>query len=263
MNLTRKVIPILLAVAMATVMTLAGVTPASAQPPEVWVDDNYCPACPNDGHTWGYDAFAGIQDGIDAVASPGTVHVAAGTYYENIILKDGVRVLGAGRDVTTIDGGGAGSVVTASGVGPDTVVDGFTITGGNAGSGGGMRNWHSLPTVTDCTFSSNSASNGGGICNDYYCLPTVTNCTFSGNSGDRGGGMYNQGWSSPTVTNCTFSNNSADYGGAIHMGGSSSPSIRDNTFHSNRGGERVHFLWWCYFHRRLRTGYRRQHFHRQ
>jgi hypothetical protein len=32
--------------------------------------------------------------------------------------------------------------------------------------------------------------------------PTVTNCTFSGNSADYGGGMFNTNNSSPTVTNC-------------------------------------------------------------
>jgi len=27
---------------------------------EVWVDDDYCDGCINDGHTWGTDAFATI-----------------------------------------------------------------------------------------------------------------------------------------------------------------------------------------------------------
>ena len=47
------------------------------------------------------------------------------------------------------------------------------------------------------------------MCNDSSS-PTVTNCTFSGNSASRGGGMYN-GSSSPRLTNCTFSGNSAAY----------------------------------------------------
>ena len=53
---------------------------------EVWVDDDWAslnPGDPADGHTFGYDAFATIQDGIDAVASS-TMHVADGTYNENV-----------------------------------------------------------------------------------------------------------------------------------------------------------------------------------
>ena len=30
---------------------------AEPKPDSVWVDDDYCDSCPNDGHTWGYDAF--------------------------------------------------------------------------------------------------------------------------------------------------------------------------------------------------------------
>src|SRR4030042_351948 len=47
---------------------------------EVWVDDDWVSANPGDdvdGHIFGYDAFASIQDGIDAVTGS-TVHVAAG-----------------------------------------------------------------------------------------------------------------------------------------------------------------------------------------
>jgi parallel beta-helix repeat protein/predicted outer membrane repeat protein len=71
----------------------------------------------------------------------------------------------------------------------------------------------SSPTVTNCTFSSNTATWGGGMYNEDASNPTVNNCTFSGNTADQyGGGMYNYN-SSTTVTNCTFSGNSASEGG--------------------------------------------------
>ncbi|MFC1861256.1 S8 family serine peptidase [Chloroflexota bacterium] len=210
---------------------------ASVIPPsEVWVDDDWAGLSrgdPADGHTFDTDAFATIQEGIDAVAGS-TVHVAAGAYYENITLKDGVEVLGAGADVTTIDGGGSGSVVTPNNVGSGTILDGFTITNGSAEYGAGMYNNNSSPTVTNCTFSGNSATyHGGGIYN-WNSSPAVTNCTFSGNSATyNGGGMYNYN-SSPTVTNCTFSGNSATYyGGGMYNHSSSSPTVTNCTFSGN------------------------------
>lgn len=75
-------------------------------PDEVWVNDDWDGlgfGDPADGHTFGYDAFATIQDGIDNVGSS-TVHVLPGTYdgFEveetedlNIIGEEGAEVTGA------------------------------------------------------------------------------------------------------------------------------------------------------------------------
>jgi parallel beta-helix repeat protein len=208
-------------------------TPPPTPPTEVWVDDNFSFSTPG----WGYDRFAAIQDGIDAVEGS-TVHVAAGTYYERITLKDGVEVLGAGADVTTINGSGSGSVVTADGVGSGTRLDGFTITNGSAKRGGGMYNYDSSPRVNHCTFSKNTAYLGSGMCN-YHSSPTVTSCTFSGNTApddsagtDGGGGMYNYD-SSPTVTICEFSGNSATRGGGMYNRNNSSPTVNHCKFSGN------------------------------
>jgi parallel beta-helix repeat protein len=123
----------------------------------------------------------------------------------------------------------------------DAVIDGFTITAGNSdGSsphnrGGGMYNRYFSPTVTNCTFSNNSASGGGGMYNDNS-LPTVTDCTFSNNSAELGGGgMVNYNSSSPTVTNCTFFNNSSESfgGGGMYNYDNSSPTVTNCTFSGN------------------------------
>ena len=222
--------PIYLLLILALVLSLAVVAvPAgsrvSAAPSEVWV----CPTgdCGHPGAQ--YDS---IQDGIDAVSAPGTVHVAAGTYYTyNIILKNNVQVLGAGAAVTIIDGGGSGPVVLADGVGPDTKLDGFTITNGKAG----IELSDCSPVISNCIFSGNSAAAGGGMCNESSS-PNVTNCIFSGNSAYSWGGMHN--WaSSPTVTNCIFSGNWAQVGGGMHNDDYSSPSVTNCIFRDNVGGE--------------------------
>lgn len=63
--------------------------------------------------------------------------MAAGYCVQNITLADGVQLLGAGAEVTTIDGGGVGSVVIAIGVGPGTSIEGFTLTNGSGWPEGG------------------------------------------------------------------------------------------------------------------------------
>lgn len=184
--------------------------------------------------------FDRIQEGINAAASGGTVQVAAGIYYERITLRDGVDVLGAGCDITTIDGGGSGIVVYASNIGPNSRLDGFTIINGNTLNGGGMHNDHSSPTVANCTFSGNTADSrspttgyGGGMYNNYSS-PMVTNCTFSDNSAESGGGGMHNDNSSPMVSNCTFSGNSVVWGGGGGMeNDDSSPTVTNCTFSGN------------------------------
>jgi parallel beta-helix repeat protein len=131
-------------------------------------------------------------------------------------------------------------VVTGSSTEPNAVLDGFTITAGNANGpepndrGGGMYNSNGSPTVTNCTFSGNTSSNVGGGIFDYNSSPTLTNCIFAGNSTlGWGGGMRNNS-SSPTLINCTFIGNSASSnGGGMHNLNSDSPMITNCTFTGN------------------------------
>jgi hypothetical protein len=115
-------------------------------------------------------------------------------------------------------------VVTGSGTDANAVLDGFTLTAGNANGsgtdryGGGMYNDSGSPTLTNCTFTGNSANYyGGGMYNCGGSNPAVTNCTFSGNSANYGGGMYNCGDSSPTLSNCILWGDTPQevYGGAV------------------------------------------------
>ena len=115
-------------------------------------------------------------------------------------------------------------VVTAGGTQWTTVLDGFTITGGNADGpfpydhGGGIYNIEGSPTLIDCTITGNSTiENGGGMYNSFYSDPVLINCTFSGNLADlAGGGMFNDK-SDPMLTNCTFSENMGGGGGGGGM----------------------------------------------
>jgi len=136
-------------------------------------------------------------------------------------------------------------VVTGSGTDGTAVLDGFTITAGNANAGsypnncgGGMLNHNGgSPTVVNCTFSRNSAVDvGGGMSNYNNSGPTVMNCTFSGNSAAcDGGGMDNEN-SSPMVSNCAFIGNSAtgdSWGGGMCNANESDPTVTNCTFSGN------------------------------
>jgi parallel beta-helix repeat protein len=131
-------------------------------------------------------------------------------------------------------------VLTGSSTARTSVLDGFTITRGNANGkfpknncGGGMYNISGYPTLTNCTFSGSSALTGGGIYNSYSD-PNLTNCTFIDNSAEYdGGGMCNDDFSNPTLTNCTFSNNSAGYSGGGMYNFASKSKLANCIFNDN------------------------------
>ncbi len=230
---------------LAAVIVLAVST---AQAATIHVDAANCPG-PGDGSVG--DPYCSIQTAIDNAVDTDEVIVAPGTYFETIdFLGKAVWLHSSdGAAVTTISANGpleANTVVTCeSGEGPDTVLEGFTITGGTGTFfeaepdifrfvGGGMLNTgSSSPTVTNCTFSGNTAEIAGGMGNDTNSNPTVTNCTFIGNSvTDTGGGMASRN-NNPVVTNCTFSGNFADNSGGGMDYENSSPTITNCTFSGN------------------------------
>jgi predicted outer membrane repeat protein len=235
-----------------------------------------------DGSSWA-TAYKYLQDGlVDANVSGYDIWVAAGTYKPDqgggqepndreaaFGLINGVAIYGAfpsgggdwnSRDPNTYEtilSGDIGTpednsdnsyhVVTGSGTDATAMLDGFTITVGNADgsypdycSGGGMYLYNSSPTVKNCVFSGNSSYVvGGGV----YCdqsSPTVKNCVFSGNMTTLldGGGMANFFAASPNVSNCTFINNSAarDGGGMCNRKSSTDPNITNCNFINNSAG---------------------------
>ncbi len=72
-------------------------------------------------------------------------------------------------------------------------------------------------TIENCTISENLADDRGGGIYAYTCGPTITNCTFSGNTADRGGGIYCN-TASPRVTNCILWEDSASSAPEIEEG---------------------------------------------
>ncbi|MEZ4954412.1 MAG: choice-of-anchor Q domain-containing protein [Saprospiraceae bacterium] len=212
-----------------------------------------------DGSSW-TNASDDLQAMIDAAASGDEVWVAAGIYKPTsgadrsifFVMKEGVAILGGfpasgtpgifnrnwTANVTTLSGDigilgdnsdNSYNVIrnTNNGLTTSAILDGFTVSGGNADSpsynnGGGMFNFSASPKVVNCLFENNASASFGGGMHNIISSPDVINCTFNGNSaGSSGGGMNNIS-SSPTLTNCLFINNSAEIsGGGMNQSGSS------------------------------------------
>ncbi|MEM6700380.1 MAG: right-handed parallel beta-helix repeat-containing protein, partial [Bacteroidota bacterium] len=122
------------------------------------------------------------------------------------------------------------------------VLDGFTISQGNANggifplnSGAAMLNRFASPTVSNCTFKNNIASLRGGAMYNYSCYSTFTNCTFEANSsGDDGGAIYNS-LSAPNINNSIFRHNTAlNYGGGLFSTSFSAPIVNNCVFQFNK-----------------------------
>ncbi|MEO1431599.1 MAG: Calx-beta domain-containing protein [Cyanobacteria bacterium J06633_8] len=225
----------------------------------------------NDGSSWG-NAYTDLQAAIAAASAGDEIWVAKGTYKPGIsredsfILKNRVEIYGgfAGIETSreqrdfenneTILSGDIGTpddnrdnsyhVVLASNTSPNTVLDGFTITGGNANQnsiddGGGISNISSNATFTNLVIRDNIArDNGGGIYNSSS-NSKFTNITFSNNSAREGGGIYNDS-SSSILNNVNFSENSASDGAGIYNE-NSNPNLtnvdfKNNTASSQGGG---------------------------
>ncbi len=165
-----------------------------------------------------------IQAAIDASHNGDTIVVRAGTYTEAIDFLGRAIVVKSesGPDVTVIDAGSSHSPTVAfeKGEGPDSVLDGFTVTHTSTFEAGrGIYCYGASPTITNNIITGNSNyGDGAGI----YCRdsnPVISSNVIAGNeSTDRNGGGIGGLHSSPLISNCTIVENRADDdGGGIHL----------------------------------------------
>jgi len=162
-----------------------------------------------------------IQECLDKARPGDRVLVAAGTYEENITLKSGVELLGAGEDFTYIVAS-TGTVVTASEDVSPPKIDGFTIDGVDKSGSYGIYCYSSSPTISNVTIT--NAEDDGIWCDSSS--PTISDVTIT-NTGDDG--IYCDS-SSPTVSNVTITYAEGD---GIYCSGSSNPKIRGSLISQN------------------------------
>jgi len=229
------------------------------------------------GRNGGYD-FIDIQAGIDAAIDGDTVLVAPGEYIITVPITFRGKAITvkseAGPDETTIRMGtptdtNRGSVVAfENGETAESVLDGFTITGGSGTwlqdslRGGGIFFDGASATINNCAIVQNSARRAGGILCDQSSSPRLTNCIIAKNSsissggglsvysgssmslnnciirenlsaGSIGGGGVCWGSCLMTLTDCTITGNSATNGGGIYCGSNSCTTMTNCTIRSN------------------------------
>ncbi|MCL4487581.1 MAG: hypothetical protein M1570_05570 [Chloroflexi bacterium] len=166
--------------------------------------------------------------GVVGNPSDNSYHVVTGSGTDITAVLDGFTVTGGNANGAYPDNVGAG---VENMTGRPTLTN-LTFSGNSAVAGGGMYNNGSSPTLTNVTFTSNSAASGGGMENDSSSSPALTNVTFTSNFANNGGGMLND-ISSPTLTNVTFTSNSANTDGGGMYNSSSSPTLGNVTFSGN------------------------------
>ena len=229
------------------------------------------------GQSWA-SAFTRLQDAL-ALAKVGQgaiteIWVANGTYTPTTLanrsatfsLVDGVKVYGGFTGNETqleqrdpianpvfLSGsiGAAGladntyHVVTALECGYATLLDGVTITSGNADGGTGNQMYggamwvqDSQLTVNTCKFVGNEGVRGGAVA-VTNALPRFASCYFFNNTAEQiGGGMYLLSGGSANVVGCDFRVNHAsiNYGGALANYDGANLYVFNSRFFSNDAG---------------------------
>ena len=239
----------------------------------------------NDGSSWG-NAYTDLQSALAVAGASDRIWVAAGTYLPtngnnlpediedprevSFVINNGVKVYGgfAGGETSlaqrdrfanpTILSGNIGEdtqadnsyhVVDISSSPASTIIDGFTVTGGQAdGDGGFSRQDHgggfygdtnASATLQNLTIENNFAvDDGGGIHINSNSGITVNSVIFDNNSSGANGGAISVAGNNLNVFNSLFINNqgAGDGGGAIYTGSITAINVVGNTFYNNQGG---------------------------
>lgn len=194
--------------------------------------------------------YTSIETALQSSRPGDIIMVGPGEYRENIWLRGGVRVQGAGADKSYLIGAGPAPVVCGY---PhdltNAVLDGFTIRANSSLCAINIDFPHEKQTISNCTIE-NSVSQwrAGAIYISFGAAPRIINNVIVGNTLTDGqfGGAIMVDAAEPLISGNTFIANSAKNGGAIAVrnavtnGVEYQATIVDNVFISNtasvRGG---------------------------
>ncbi len=203
-----------------------------------------------------YGGFAGNESPITQPVLDARDFITNKTTLSGDFNNDDV-ISGTGSSLSiTSNTENAYHILYGKGISVATVLDGFTVSGGNSNDTGGPDTfggaWYlsgnpgdlARPTVRNCIFSGNSAISLGGA---IYMTgpdanPSFSACTFINNltTGSGIGGAVFASGANFSFTDCTFeSNYSPTEAGAVSIGNSNnSQSFTNCTFTGNAAGSR-------------------------
>ncbi len=197
-----------------------------------------------DAATWHVpDQISTITSALDGAAYGDTIVVAPGTYHEtHLIVPSGIVLRGATGDPADVivDAQQQGDVMMLPQADANTVVEGFTLTGGSAiGFGGGLYcGYPTQATIRHCDIVANLAPSSGGGLACFGAEPVFENCRFIDNysqddSVTGGGAVYLNG-SDAVFRHCEFRSNSTAGGGGAVSVYASEPTFEHCTFAENQ-----------------------------
>lgn len=218
----------------------------NSTPTTVWIDDNYTINSKNDGHVWGYDAFATIQEGVTAVSHDGTINIAAGTYVEagQIVINKNLSIIGADKDAVIIKPNqDTGTVNDSRGWILVNAGNSFTLKNVTLDGTGKLINIgilsHGPGTIDNCNIKNTSYNPSGpsyagrGIA--FYGADMIITNNLLQNYGRIG--VYINGTNTALIEGNTMegkgSGDHLDY--AIEIEGGASAEIKNNIISNNKG----------------------------
>ena len=217
-----------------------------------------------DCSTWA--AACNLQYAISVATNSQEIWVMQGTYKpgttrdDTFILKNGVRYYGGfsgnesslnQRDIllnVTILSGDIGvlgnnadnsqHVVSANGANNATILDGFTITGGNSDvDGGGLYSINSSAILRNLKFIGNAAvEDGAGVFLENSQSQLISVDFIDNTAEFNGGGLHVQNSTLPFMADMLFSGNTAIYGGGLYMEGTIVGFLTQVIFQENNAG---------------------------
>lgn len=178
--------------------------------------------------------FPTIQAAVDAAVNGDVIELGNG-----IFRGDGNRDVAYGGKAITIrsQGGPEACIIDCEGSaanphrgfsfdwfeGPESVLDGVTITNGYMSPGSAVYcyTFHTTPAITRCVFVNNGpgpSQGAGGALYSMGASPSLTDCEFIGNAAAWGGAVcICDPVQTAVFTRCTFVSNTAARGGGIDI----------------------------------------------
>ncbi|MEL7120857.1 MAG: right-handed parallel beta-helix repeat-containing protein, partial [Bacteroidota bacterium] len=177
------------------------------------------------------DSDAGTPSQTDHIKGNNAYHVLNGSGVDNTAILDGFSISSGNANGPIPNGSGGGMLINSG----SPIIDNCVFSGNNTiGGGGGILifNTSSTPSISNSTFSDNSSVFGGGI-EIIEAAPIITACLFEGNFSETGGGISMEE-AAPLISNSIFSGNKAT-GGAGLANSESQPFITSCIFSGNIG----------------------------